>query len=47
MKKIFIKFFCSFVIDLNYEMEISKSKAEWTLREHAGNVVEALAVLTN
>merc|ERR1711971_383968 len=29
------------------EMEISKSKAERTLREHAGNVVEALAVLTN
>ena len=29
------------------EMEISKSKAERTLREHAGNVVEALASLTN
>ena len=29
------------------EMEISKSKAERTLREHAGNVVEALAALTN
>ena len=29
------------------EMEISKSKAERTLREHAGDVVEALAVLTN
>ena len=29
------------------EMEISKTKAERTLREHAGNVVEALAVLTN
>ena len=29
------------------EMEISKSKAERTLCEHAGNVVEALAVLTN
>lgn len=28
------------------EMEISKSKAERTLREHAGNVVEALAALT-
>ena len=29
------------------EIEISKSKAERTLREHAGNVVEALAALTN
>ena len=29
------------------EMEISKSKAERTLREHEGNVVEALAALTN
>ena len=29
------------------EMEISKSKAERTLREHVGNVVEALIVLTN
>lgn len=29
------------------EMEISKNKAEWTLREHAGNPVEALAALTN
>ena len=29
------------------EMEISKTKAERTLREHAGNVVEALASLTN
>ena len=29
------------------EMEISKDKAERTLREHAGNIVEALASLTN
>ena len=29
------------------EMEISKTLAERTLREHAGNVVEALASLTN
>ena len=29
------------------EMEISKTMAERTLREHAGNVVEALASLTN
>merc|ERR1712062_747698 len=29
------------------EMEISKEKAERTLREHAGNIVEALASLTN
>ena len=29
------------------EMEISKTIAERTLREHAGNVVEALASLTN
>ena len=29
------------------EMEITKSKAERTLREHAGNVVNALAALTN
>jgi NACalpha-BTF3-like transcription factor len=29
------------------EMEISKTKAERTLREHAGNIVEALASLTN
>ena len=30
-----------------HEMEISKTKAERTLREHAGSVVEALAALTN
>lgn len=30
-----------------HELEINKSKAERTLREHAGNVVEALAALTN
>ena len=29
------------------EMEISKTMAERTLREHAGNIVEALASLTN
>jgi NACalpha-BTF3-like transcription factor len=29
------------------EMEISKTKAEKTLREHQGNVVRALASLTN
>ncbi len=29
------------------ELMISKTKAERTLREHAGNVVEALAALTN
>ena len=29
------------------EMEISKDKAERTLREHTGNIVEALASLTN
>lgn len=29
------------------ELEISKTKAERTLREHQGNVVEALAALTN
>jgi NACalpha-BTF3-like transcription factor len=29
------------------EMEISKTKAERTLREHQGNVVQALASLTN
>ena len=29
------------------EMEISKVKAERTLREHKGNIVEALAALTN
>lgn len=30
-----------------HEMEISKTKAEKTLREHGGNVVSALASLTN
>ena len=29
------------------EMEISKARAERTLREHHGNVVEALASLTH
>lgn len=29
------------------EMEISKARAERTLREHQGNVVEALASLTH
>ena len=29
------------------ELEIPKAKAERTLREHQGNVVEALASLTN
>ena len=29
------------------EFEISRTRAERTLREHAGNVVEALASLTN
>ena len=29
------------------EMEISKDKAERTLREHAGNIVDSLASLTN
>ena len=29
------------------ELEISKATAERTLREHHGNVVEALAALTN
>ncbi len=29
------------------EMEISRARAERTLREHGGDVVEALATLTN
>jgi NACalpha-BTF3-like transcription factor len=29
------------------EMEISKARAERVLREHHGNVVDALAFLTN
>ena len=29
------------------EMELPKTKAERTLREHGGNVIEALASLTN
>ena len=32
---------------ISEEMEISKTKAERTLREHQGNVVQALASLTN
>ncbi len=29
------------------EMELPKSKAEKTLREHGGDVIKALAALTN
>ena len=29
------------------EMEVSKSAAEWNLREHSGDVVAALCALTN
>jgi predicted DNA-binding protein (UPF0251 family) len=45
LKNVFLNYFCFFQIA--EEMEISKTKAERTLREHQGNVVEALASLTN